>query len=339
MTFDPATLRQDYGDALSEARTCRQTAAVFDFSFVARGRVSGGGALAAVQSLVARNLEGLMPGQIAYAVRVDANGYVLSDVTVWRTGEATYELMSGRPDDIRDLLRVGTDAEPEDLSAATSIFAVQGPEALAVMNAIGCAGDIARLAYFHFTDSLVAGIACRIGRLGFTGEAGFEIIVHRRDGDTLWRVLSSAAQPAGFAAANILRIEAGFILLCNELKLRVTPAELGLAAFAGAASPPQTGGCRLVTFRAKQSGTRPLWQPTGPLKRPQRAGELVATSACTSPLAAGTLGLGFARRADLQGLARPRLYSDDFGEVEVVAHPFYDTGKQRPRLPWVLRDR
>lgn len=334
MSFDPAALRQDYGDALCESRLCRQAAAVFDFSFVARGRVSGPGTLAAVQSLVARRLDGLRIGEIAYALRTDADGFVLSDVTVWRTHETAYELMSGRRADIADLLALQGEHTAEDLSDATSIFAIQGPLSLAVLNTVGCDAVVSRLAYFRFADACIAGVLCRVGRLGYTGEAGFEIIAHRRDAEALWRVLSSACQPAGFASANILRIEAGFILLCNELKLRVRPAELSLASFAALPAHSEAGDCRLVTFRSDRTDTPFVWQPQQTLQRPA-AGQLTVTSACTSPMVEGTLGLGFARVADLDGPRRPlRLHTAEFGAVQLLAHPFFDTGKKRPRQPW-----
>ncbi len=333
MPFDPSILRQDYGDPLGEARTCRRTAALFDFSFVSRCRVSGAGALEAVQGLVTRKLDGLRPGRIAYALRTDEYGCVRSDVTIWRTGASEYELMSGRREDIRALVANSRDCKAEDLSDATSVFALQGPQSMAVLSAGGGDESLSRLGYFHFTETALAGIGCRIGRLGYTGEAGFEIIVDRRGGEILWRILSGVARPAGFAAANILRIEAGFILLCNELMLPVRPPELRLGAFAGTEDREHAEECRLVTFRAARTGTRPVWRPEGHLARPSAAGQLVATSACTSPLVEGTLGLGFARAADLADPAR-RLSSADFGDVEVVAHPFFDTSKRRPRQPW-----
>lgn len=333
MTFDPTALRQHYRDALHEARTCRLSAAVFDFSFVARGRVSGSGARAAVQTLVARNLDSLRIGQIAYAVRTDAAGFALSDVTVWRTGEMSYELMSGRRADIADLCALpGVVEAAADLSDRTAIIAVQGPRALAVLRHIGCDEGIARLPYFHFADSHVAGLVCRVGRLGYTGEAGFEIIASARDGRTLWGLLSAACQPAGFAAANVLRIEAGFVLLCNELKLRVRPGELRLGNFIAPPDPPQADDCRLVTFRSTTPAPPAIWQPQQPLHRPS-AGELTVTSACRSPLVVGTLGLGFVLAAELEHAGRT-FRTAAFGDVEVLAHPFYDTAKRRPRQPW-----
>ena len=69
---------------------------------------------------------------------------------------------------------------------------------------------------------------CVIGRLGYSGEPGFEIIVDVELQAQLWNELSGRARPAGFAATDILRIEAGLVLFANEFVVPVTPSEAGL---------------------------------------------------------------------------------------------------------------
>lgn len=339
MTFNPSSLRLDYGDPLAEARVCRHAAALFDFSFVARGRVSGPGALRAVQRLTTRRLDRLRPGHIAYGLREDATGRLLADLTIWRLDAETYELMSGRREDVRDLVALADDCSAVDLSDETSIFAVQGPRALEALGSLGAPASLRDVPYFGHAAATLAGRPCTIGRLGYTGEPGFEIIARRSDGGALWQAAAEILPRAGFCAANILRIEAGFVLFANELRLPVTAYEAGLRQFAdankrgGAPDGVPGGDCRLVTFRAK-ADVPPLWLPPVNLERPAARGELVATSACASPLADGTLGLGFVRGADLLDSAPPTFVSDALGAVEIVTHPFHDPAKQRPRAPW-----
>ena len=100
MAFDPSTLPRDYGDPEREAHACRTDCALFDFSFVRRARLEGPGALDAIAQLTRRPLTGLMPGQIRYALHADSNGRLLSDLTIWKHGEARYDVMSGRSEDI-----------------------------------------------------------------------------------------------------------------------------------------------------------------------------------------------------------------------------------------------
>ena len=333
MPFDLSLLRHDYGDAIAEAKACRTTAALFDFSFVARGRVTGPGAISALQSITSRPLHSLQPGQIAYAVREGSDGRLLADLTVWRLDGDDYELMSGRSEDVRDLVEASSDGRAADLSDETAIFALQGPGSLNCLRCLDAPVSLANLAYFHHTATEICGVDCRVGRLGYTGEAGFEIVAPKEHAATLWAEMQKLARPAGFASANILRIEAGFVLFANEFRIPVSAQEVGLERFASEHSPGLGDDIRLVTFRSSRIGTPALWAPAAQLARPAQQGELVATSACTSPLCEGTLGLGYVRRVDLD--RRQDVFnSDAFGEVEIGPRPFYDTSKQRPRQPW-----
>src|SRR5262245_50990382 len=234
MAFDPSTLRRDSGDPEREAHACRTDCALFDFSFVGRARLEGPGALDAIAQLTRRPLTGLMPGQIRYALRADSNGRLLSDLTLWKHGEFRYDVMSGRAEDIADLIRVARPGcDVEDLSAHSSIIALQGPHSLQALAGLTDTGALAQLGYFAFAPVAIADVPC-IGRLGYTGEPGFEILLPRPAAPQLWALLARRARPAGFAAADMLRIEAGFVLFANEFRLPVTAREAGLERFAGA---------------------------------------------------------------------------------------------------------
>src|ERR1700761_6255059 len=100
-------LIDDFGDAAAEARACRDDCALFDFSFIECARLEGNGARAAIEKFTGRSLVALNPGRIFYALRVDATGAAVADLTVWRLGEDAYEVMSGRQEDIADLMRCG----------------------------------------------------------------------------------------------------------------------------------------------------------------------------------------------------------------------------------------
>ena len=331
--LDLAALVRDYGDPFAEARACREHCALFDFSFVARASVRGPNALAFLSRLTRRSMAGLRPGQIRYAVRTDANGVLISDLTVWKHDQDSYEVMSGRQADLDDLASP-TDAETvvENLTAETAIFAVQGPGTLAALYGLTDTERLAGLAYFSHIRSRIADVPCLIGRLGYTGEAGVEIILSQRNAREVWQVLAERARPAGFAAADILRIEAGFVLFTNEFRLPVRPAEAGLARFAGTADAESE--IRLVCFKAHTSERPILWRPRSAPRRPLQPGTLVATSACWSPLARRPLGLGYARSIDLQDGAALSDPENQFQSISVTSLPFYDPEKRRPRKNW-----
>ena len=92
-------------------------------------------------------------------------------------------------------------------------------------------------------------LPCLIGRLGYTGERGFEIILPIENHSQVWKHLSNKAQLCGFSAIDRLRIEAGFILFANEFQLPVSADDVSLQNFTRKTfSPPSY---RLISFRAE----------------------------------------------------------------------------------------
>lgn len=333
--FDPAQLVRDYGDIEGEISACRDTAAVFDFSFLSAARVSGPGALGALARLTDRPLNALAPGRIAYALRSNPQGWLCADLTIWNEGRGHYFVMSGRRQDIRDLNDAGLaakdDCKIEDISDKISVLAVQGPESLRVFEGIANRKTLARIPYFGFADTRVGDFPCRLGRLGYTGERGFEIILPAANRSALWQTLVARARPCGFAAADCLRIEAGFVLFTNEFRLPVTAAEAGLEAFGRSADAAPR--YRLVCLRGKTADRPVIWRPPSPCLPPE-PGKVTVTSACHSPLAGGALGFGYVRADESLAGARMNDPTGLFDNPWIVRRPFFDSEKRRPRGTW-----
>jgi glycine cleavage system T protein (aminomethyltransferase) len=328
--FEPV---DDFGDAAAEARACRGDCALFDFSFLECARLSGLGARGVVEAFTGRSLSTLNVGRICYALRVGPSGIVVADLTVWRTGADSYEVMSGRREDIVDLLGLaGPTIDVADMTAGGATFALQGPGSLDALRRLGDTGPIDPLNYFGFVHTKLAGIACRVGRLGYTGEAGFEIIVPRGNASELWQALAMRARPAGWIAADMLRIEAGFVLFRNEFRLPVTPREAGLGRFHLSSDEPAPQ-IALISFYANADALRWPWRPAENLQRPARSGEIAITSACESIAANGILGLGYVR---IDGQTGADLHdpSGIFRNIRRTPTPFYDSAKRCPRAPW-----
>ena len=335
--FDPRTLRRDYGDITAEARSARSGAALFDFSFMRRIVIRGAGAPALVQTLTPRPLIDLVPGRIRYALTLDREGNVRSDITVWRLDAETFEVFAGTSDAVADLLSAaGLAASVHDVSEDSAILAVQGPWSLHALAAIADTSIIKALPYFAHAETRIAGTACRIGRLGYTGERGFEIVLSQNSRGTLWAALAQHARPAGFAAADILRIEAGFPLFVNEFVFAALPSEVGLARFAATSVCGPTASrmhpIRLACFQADADADPILWQPRKNADFPPGPGSLLVTSACRSIVGKQILGLGYVRAAH----AAPHLIdpTGEFCNIREVSRPFYDPYKRRPRGGW-----
>lgn len=328
-----------FGDPTAEARACRSACALFDFSFLESARICGGTAQQVVEAFTGRTLAKLPVGKIAYALRLGTAGEVLADLTIWRTAAETFEVMSGRHEDIADLAGYAGPGVAVSEVANRATFAVQGPASFDALRRLGAIDAVAALPYFGFTDASLDGIACRVGRLGYTGEPGFEVICRRSDAQRLWQTIARYARPAGFIALDMLRIEAGFVLFSNEFRLPATPAEAGLGKFY--ATPQPLPKISLVSFVADADGLAWPWQPRGPCERPSTPGEVVVTSACESIVAGGILGLGYVlggHEAEDGAGAGPGASLRDptgiFRNIRQTPLPYYDTAKRRPRLPW-----
>ena len=221
----------EFSDADQETNVCFNSAALFDFSFILRLVVSGRDANKALTAFSGRNFSELRTGEIRYAVHADDNGHLLSDLTVWRLGSDRFDLMTGRAEDFSNLQDSITplNASVSDLSAETAIFAVQGPLTDEVLTEIGFDPDIRKIPYFNFCDICLMGQYFKVGRLGFTGLPGVEILCPLQQAPYLWDKLSRKIRPAGLMAADRIRLNAGFALFTHEFLPKVTATDAGLS--------------------------------------------------------------------------------------------------------------
>ncbi len=118
-----------------------------------------------------------------------------------------------------------------------ALIAVQGPAARAIVEATTGIDDLGRplaeLPYYAATDAVFDGAPLLIARTGYTGEDGFELYAPTAQATALWNALSEAGAahglvPAGLAARDTLRLEAGMPLYGHELSLDILPVQAGL---------------------------------------------------------------------------------------------------------------
>ena len=215
----------------------RRAVGLFDFSFMSTVELIGSDAIAFLKLMQNRNCEELAIGKIAYSMLLNKNGDVWLDATVWRLGPDHFYLITGYSilPFLREAARPYSALHLVDIAEQYQVIAVQGPHSSDLLEAVLGLKAIDLPHYFSFNQPPNYP-ALTIARLGYTGELGYELLVPRAEAIALWQQLQTAAVfPAlecGFLAANILRIEAGFILFCNELTEPRTLASLGKLASA-----------------------------------------------------------------------------------------------------------
>jgi aminomethyltransferase len=228
---------------LAEHQHCRTAAALFDVSHMGQVRLDGAGAAAALERLVPADLQSLAPGRARYTQLTNEAGGILDDLIVSNAGDHLFVVVNAGNRDA-DLAHLRAALDPSIAVtelADRALLALQGPEAAAVLARLAPASADLR---FMTTDLMdVAGLPCRVSRLGYTGEDGFEISVPAAEAVTLARRLLAEPEvaPAGLGARDSLRLEAGLPLHGHEIDPTTTPVEAGLAFSIGKRRREQGG--------------------------------------------------------------------------------------------------
>jgi glycine cleavage system aminomethyltransferase T len=317
-----------YTDAVEEHLATRRSCGLFDFSFMGHFEIAGAGARAFLDRLQTRNLALLGPGRIAYTLLLRPDGTVFIDATVWCLAPDRYWLFTGRWSDFAFVAEAVRElgVVVRDLSGATSVLAVQGPESARVLERhLGAAPGVA---YFGFRDAKLAGVPVTIGRIGYSGELGYELIVPGAAAPALWRALAADARECGFEAANSLRVESGYILFANELAGPVNPFGLGLERLVSFDGRAFTGSDALRALRWRDPDQRLVGLDAFARRAPSSLQGLPradVTSRVRSPSFGRELALGF---APAEAAAAGTLVAVSDTELARVCRlPFFDPGR------------
>ena len=213
---------------LAEHHAARNQAALFDVSHMGQLSLHGDGAAAALARLTPAGIVGLPAGQQRYALLTNEAGGIIDDIMVAHyPGRLFIVLNAARTE--ADLAQFETHGIAPERHDDRALLALQGPAAASIMARL--APPAACLPFLGVAIAEIAGVACWISRSGYTGEDGFEISVPAHAAESLAEVLLAdpAVSPAGLAARDTLRLEAGLCLYGNDIDTLTSPVEAGLA--------------------------------------------------------------------------------------------------------------
>jgi aminomethyltransferase len=140
-----------------------------------------------------------------------------------------------------------------------AVLAVQGPRSAELLAAVGL--TVADLDYMAFADVDHDGATLRVGRTGYTGERGYELLPRWERAPALWEALLAAAGPlggraCGLGARDTLRTEMGYPLHGQDLGLDVTPLQGGVSWAIGWPKPAFWGREALLAERERGPSRR-----------------------------------------------------------------------------------
>lgn len=201
-----------------EVSAIRNAAALIDVSPLYKYRVAGPDAQRLVDRVITRDASRLARGQAFYTPWCDEHGKVLDDGTVHRLDDDSYRWTAADPQ-LR-WLRLnarGLDVTIEEQTESVAALALQGPLSRDVLEA-ATGESFGDLRYFRRRASRVGALDIDVSRTGYTGDLGFELWVDADHALELWDAVSEAGRayglrPAGMLALDVVRIEAGLILL------------------------------------------------------------------------------------------------------------------------------
>ncbi|MEE2815355.1 MAG: glycine cleavage system aminomethyltransferase GcvT [Actinomycetota bacterium] len=253
-----------YTSDLAEHRAVREAAGVFDISHMAEFLVDGPAAAAYLDYCLAGRLSAMAVGKAKYSLLLAEDGGIIDDVIVYRMGDQRFLIISnaGNRDAVREALEarirsaefaatadaVGEDGSfafvadghavtVEDVSDEFALIAVQGPASERILTEVAGIDELsvpwAEQKYYSWASATFAGKPLLLARTGYTGEDGFELLVPAADAAELWDAVLAAGEshglvPAGLAARDTLRLEAGMPLYGHELSREIRPAQAGL---------------------------------------------------------------------------------------------------------------
>lgn len=223
-----------YGSQIDEHKIVRTDAGMFDVSHMTVVDVVGDDARAYLQNLLSNDIAKLKtPGKALYSCMLNTDGGVVDDLIVYYLNDSFYRVIINSATRDKDIAWLNAQtANFQNLTLAerddVAMIAVQGPNArekALTLFADDLRPAIESLGRFMATE---AGDYF-VGRTGYTGEDGFEVLMPVNEADSCWqKLLDAGVKPCGLGARDTLRLEAGMSLYGTDMDETTSPLISGL---------------------------------------------------------------------------------------------------------------
>ncbi|RMH29066.1 MAG: glycine cleavage system aminomethyltransferase GcvT [Planctomycetota bacterium] len=341
-----------------EHAQCRASGAIFDVSHMGRLSISGLHAKRLLERACSRRIGDMQDGQCRYSLMCNAQGGVKDDVIVMRIEADDYLVVvnaSNRAkivDHLKSLIAERSlNVKFEDRTEKTAMVALQGPRVMDLIS--GVSKEIPSLKRYRFAIKNLMIMKLFVSRTGYTGEDGVEVILPASAVGMAMKLLlkdvkmdeaDALLRPAGLAARDSLRLEAGMPLYGHELGEEINALSCGVdfaisldksvekdgETFVGQEALLKTregGGPESKLVGIEIEGKRTARQGMPILVGGQASGTV--TSGCLSPTLEKSIAMGF---VSAQHAAEGAEVAIDTGKVQlggrIVPLPFYKAPKK-----------
>jgi aminomethyltransferase len=225
-----------YGSQVEEHHFVRQDCGVFDVSHMRVLDLHGAGVKAFLQKLLANDVAKLtVKGQALYGCMLNPAGGVIDDLITYYVDDTHYRLVVNAGTADTDLAWIQSQCDDASIEIKNrtelGLLAIQGPNAMKhISHRLAHLSVWEGLKTFHSAVVSHQGTEWFVGRTGYTGEDGFEVMGPAAAIVQLWEQwMSDGVHPIGLGARDTLRLEAGMNLYGQDMDASTTPLESGLS--------------------------------------------------------------------------------------------------------------
>ena len=339
-----------------EVRAVRTRVGMIDVGTLGKVEVHGPHAAEFLERIYTARFANLKIGMTRYGLMLDEAGIVVDDGVIGRLGPESFYFTTTTGNSatlFREFGRLATwwglSVGLVNLTGHYSAFNLAGPAARALLRE-HTALDLADEAfpYLGIRETSVAGAPCRIMRVGFVGELGYEIHLPAEHAVDVWRTLLASGarwqiQPFGVEAQRMLRLEKGHIIVGQDTDGVTNALEID-APWALKMDKPFFIGQRSLRVLEKQPRRQTLVGfslPPDAARRPKECHLVIAdgqiagrvTSVGWSPTLAHCIGLALVTPLQAAGRQlRIRIGAGEEISADIVRPPFYDPKGERQHV-------
>jgi sarcosine oxidase subunit alpha len=341
-----------------EVTAVRQNVGLIDVSTLGGLDVRGPDAAEFLNRMYTFTYTKLPVGRSRYVLMTDQSGAIIDDGVACRFHDEHFYVTAttGGVDGVYRLMLFWNaqwrlDVDIANVTAAYAGVNVAGPRSREVLQKLCTDVDLSAEAfpYLGVRMGTVAGVPCRLLRVGFVGELGYELHMPAHCGEHVWDALMEAGKPLGIRpfgveAQRVLRLEKGHIIIGQDTDGLTHPYEADMP-WAIAKSKPFYLGGRSVEIQAARGLTRKLVGfaiEDAAVPVPEechlviRGGDIVGrvTSAVRSPSLRKIVGLAYVApdQAEIGKGFDIRVDGARMIQAKVVPIPFYDPENKRQEM-------
>ena len=213
----------------------RNKVGLLDLSFLGIIELRGKDRSRFLHGMVTNDIKSLSVGQGCYALMLNPQGKILSDMKVLSLKETLLLILE--PDLTEKTLSllkkyiISEQVEAINLSSDLAVLSVQGPHSKQVINLLNTTREPPSSPFENFHVEL-EGLKLHCARINRTIYGGYDLIITRKRLSYLWNALlenkSLDLQPVGIEALNVHRLEMGIPWYGIDMDENRIPAEIGL---------------------------------------------------------------------------------------------------------------